>query len=355
MSKLSGAERIFKTMRHEEPDMVPTFENDIHINVIRAIKPGLDYVGFCEYMDLDAVVYFDMKATRWEVLDEARGLRRSEWGNISAFTGAAQYNPVLREPAIKSEKDLDNFVLPDPDRPDRFAEIEEGVRRFKGEKAVIATVLDPFRILTNSLRGEAELFRDMIKNPDLVERMNEIARNYALRYVKNCIEVGVDIIFNTGDYAVTQAPFVSREMTERFIIPGLRQLVDLTHLHGLPFLEHSDGNIMPILDLMMETGIDGLHPIDPVAGMDLGDMKSGYGDKTCLLGNVDCGNLLSYGTKDEVRQAVKKCIRQAGRGGGYICMSSNTIHGAVNPENYVEMIKAIREYGQYPLSENETH
>ena len=101
---------------------------------------------------------------------------------------------------------------------------------------------------------------------------------------------------------------------------------------------------------MVETGIDALNPIDPVAGMDLGDMKARYGDKICLMGNVDCGNLLSYGTKEEVRSAVKECIRKAGKGGGYICMSSNSIHGAVNPENYTEMVRAIREYGKYPLT-----
>jgi uroporphyrinogen decarboxylase len=73
--------------------------------------------------------------------------------------------------------------------------------------------------------------------------------------------------------------------------------------------------------------------------MDLGDMKARYGDRVCLMGNVDCGNLLSYGTREEVSKAVQDCLRKAGKGGGYICMSSNTIHGAVNPENYVEMIK----------------
>jgi len=100
---------------------------------------------------------------------------------------------------------------------------------------------------------------------------------------------------------------------------------------------------------MVDTGIDGLHPIDPIAGMNLGEMKKKYGDCLCLMGNVECGNLLSFGTKEEVRQTVKDCIKKAGKGGGYICMSSNTIHGAVNPENYFEMVKAIREYGRYPL------
>ena len=118
----------------------------------------------------------------------------------------------------------------------------------------------------------------------------------------------------------------------------------------MSFLKHSDGNIMPIVDPVVETGIDGLHPIDPITGMDLGDMKTRYSDRVCLMGNVECGNLRSFGTKEEVHNVVKACIRKAGRGGGYVCMSSNSIHDAVNPENYVETVKIVREYGKYPLA-----
>ena len=114
---------------------------------------------------------------------------------------------------------------------------------------------------------------------------------------------------------VTQAPFVSRELTKKFLIPGLKKLVDFTHSRGVSFLKHSDGNIMPIVDLMVETGIDGLHPIDPIASMDLGDMKTRYSDRVCLMGNVECGNLRSLGTKEEVHNVVKACIRKTGRGG----------------------------------------
>ena len=113
---------------------------------------------------------------------------------------------------------------------------------------------------------------------------------------------------------------------------------------------HTDGNIKPMLDLIVDTGIDGLNPIGPTAGMDLGEVKAQYGDRLCLMGNVDCRELLCWGTREQVRKAVKDCISKAGPGGGYICMSGHTIHGAVNPENYVEMVKAIREYGSYPLS-----
>lgn len=78
-------------------------------------------------------------------------------------------------------------------------------------------------------------------------------------------------------------------------------------------------------------------------------MKAKYGDRLCLVGNVNCGATLSWGTIEEVRQEVKDCIRKAGLGGAYICTSSNSIHSGVKPENYVAMVEAIREFGKYPL------
>ena len=127
-------------------------------------------------------------------------------------------------------------------------------------------------------------------------------------------------------------------------------MIDRAHDKDMLYMKHTDGNIWPIFDLIVGTGVNGIHPIDPEAGMDIGEAKTRYGDKVCLMGNIDCGPLLVWGTVDEVRHEVKECIRKAGKGGGLICMSSNSIHSGVKPENYVAMVKAIREYGQYPLA-----
>ena len=96
-----------------------------------------------------------------------------------------------------------------------------------------------------------------------------------------------------------------------------------------------------IIDLIVDTGINGLHPIDPNAGMDLGLVKEKYGDRICLMGNDDCAHILTWGTIEEVRAEVKRCSRQAARSGGHICMSSNSIHSAVKPENYIEMVREL--------------
>lgn len=349
MPSLTNVERILKAINRQEPDMIPTFELDIDQRIIDAIKPGLSYEDFCEYMDLDAICYHELRTVKYEVVDEARKVVRDQWGAIRQYTRVSQLNPMLVEPAIKSKKALDTYLSPDPDLPWRYEEIERTVKRFKGKRAIIAGVR-PFFTVSDSLRAQDDLFKDMIRDPDMVDRLNQISDGYYRRYVKNLIEVGVDIIVETADWAFTHGPMVSPKYTEKFIAPTLKTIVQYCHSHGIPCLKHTDGNIWAIFDIILETGIDGINPIDPVAGMDLGEVKMKYGDKVCLMGNVDCGELLSRGSKEEVQEAVKDCIRKAGKGGGYICMSSNSIHGAVNPPNYVAMVKAIREYGKYPLS-----
>ena len=153
----------------------------------------------------------------------------------------------------------------------------------------------------------------------------------------------------------------TQEMHYSFMIPVLllsptkrqilfQKLSQHAHNRGVPCLKHSDGNIWSIFDIIIDAGADGVHPIDPMAGMDIGEAKTKFGNRVCLMGNVNCATTLCSGTVEEVCQETREVIRKAGRGGGLICMSSNSIHSGVKPENYVAMVKAIREYRQYPLS-----
>ena len=348
MLKLTNLERMLKALDLQESDVVPHFEFLIHQKVRDAILPGASYEDFVEFMDLDAAVVFDKTAWRYETLNTAKKIARDQWGGVVRFTSEDLSHPI--EACIKSERDLDNYVPPDPDLSWRYERLEKLVKKFKGQRAIIAAVTDVFNIGRESLLGDANYFKAIITNPDLVDWVNEIVLKYQLGYLKNCIEVGVDIILIGGDFATTQGPMVSPKHTARFLIPPLQKMVEYAQSLGARVIKHTDGNIWRIFDLIVGTGVNGVHPIDPEAGMDIGEAKAKYGDRVCLLGNIDCGPLLCWGTVEEVRQEVKNCIRKAGVGGGLICMSSNTIHSAVKPENYVAMVKAIRKYGKYPLS-----
>ena len=147
-----------------------------------------------------------------------------------------------------------------------------------------------------------------------------------------------------------KGPVVASEITKKFIAPPLQKIVELSHNYGKPCFKHSDDNVWPIVDIILDTGIDGLHPIDPMAGMDMADAKARIGDKVCLMGNVSCAYSLVSGSADEVIDETKDVMRKAGKGGGLICMSSNSIHSGVKPENYVAMLETIKKSGRYPIS-----
>jgi len=346
MKTLTGAERVFKALQLQEPDRVPFYESPSR-QIIEKILPGSSDDDVVEHFDLDAVRVDDRRLPgyRIEALDESHF--RNQWGTTVRVTSESLVHPV--EGAIKTEKDLDAWCPPDPDEPWRYEELARLAKRYKGQRAIIASFADPFNV-ANEMRGATAHYMDFVKNPDLVDRLAGLIRDYYLRYIRNCVEVGADMIFITGDYATTKWPMLSNEHFARHVIPVLKALVDETKSRGTFALKHTDGNITPIIDMILDTGIHGLHPIDPNAGMDLGEVKEKYGHRVCLIGNVDCAYTLTWGTVEEVREDVKRCMRQAARGGGYICMSSNSIHSAVKPENYVEMVKAIRDYGQYPIS-----
>lgn len=351
MTKMTGIERIMKALKREEPDTVPHTELLIEQNIMDEILPGASYDDFVEHMDLDAVFVFDkLSAWKFDTVDASKRIKRDQWGGLIRFSDMAALG-ISVGTAFNSENDVDleSYVVPDPDEDWRYDRLRQLVERFKGDRAIIAQVYDGFNIIHESILTHFEFFSAMISNPDLILQLNEIVANYNLRYIKNCIEVGADVIFVSGDYAMTHGPMVSRAHTSRFLTPMLKRMVETAHSLNRPIMKHSDGNIYKILDLIVETGIDGLHPIDVIAGMDIAKVKAEYGDRICLMGNVNVGWTLCSGSEEDVRQEVRDCIKKAGVGGGYICSSSNIIHSGVKPENYVAMVKAIREYGKYPL------
>jgi uroporphyrinogen decarboxylase len=347
---MSNLERLLTTIRLQEPDRVPTFEEDIDGGVIEKIKPDTSLEDFFEYMDLDAITLAEWKGDTYQVIDESKGMFRDKWGAIRCFGAASDFVPVFMEAPIKSERDLKGYVPPDPDLSGSYKLLEDWVKRFKGKRAIVIAPVDPFLSIRECLLGQVEYFKAIKMNPDLIERLNEIAGNYCLKYIKNCIDIGVDIVFVAGDIATSLGPMLSPVDIQRFIMPNNRRIIQYVKSKGLPCLRHTDGNIWKIFDMLIDAGYDGIHPIDPVAGMDLGEAKVKYGERICLLGNIDCSHLMTWGTADEVREAVKNCMRQAAKGGGYVCMTSNTVHSATKPENYVAMVEAIKEYGRYPMS-----
>jgi uroporphyrinogen decarboxylase len=102
--------------------------------------------------------------------------------------------------------------------------------------------------------------------------------------------------------------------------------------------------------MVIEAGFDCLDPIDPIAGMDIAEVKAVYGDRVAIKGNVDCAETLTFGTVEDVIAETKEAMQKGMPGGGYILSSGNSIHSAVKPENYQAMLDTWVKYRDYPMS-----
>jgi len=139
-------------------------------------------------------------------------------------------------------------------------------------------------------------------------------------------------------------PFFSPAVFRDLVLPRYRRVAEKI---TIPWVIHSDGNVLPFLEDLLSLGIAGLHPIEKGA-LDIRAMKREYGDRLCLLGNVDL-NILGLGTPQDVEAEVQELIRDVGPGGGYIVTSGNSLAGYLRPENVLALSEAVQKYGRYTL------
>ena len=360
---MNGCQRMLAALRREVPDRVPIWELIVNRPVIEALYPHLFQgaararyergsqgafqlqADFVEAEDLDGITVFeDCVEVKW--LDGRNFV--DEWG-ITWRLGDHDIPYAVGHP-ISEERDLDRWRPPEPDVEGRLDSLTQAVRRFKGEKAVVFLGHDAFEF-SHYLRGMEGLLVDYALNPEFVERLAGKVMQYKLRVLEMAADAGADVLCTGDDYANRHAPIMSPQHFQRFVKPYLKQCVDVAKRRGLPFLKHTDGNLWPILDSILDTGIDCLDPLEPIAGMDAARVKEACGERVCLAGNIDCGRLLPSAEPADVVEAVKETIAKAAPGGGFILASSNSIHPGVKPENYRAMVEAGREFGQYPLDE----
>jgi len=342
MSGMTSAERVMRALRREQPDRIPHFEWIIDRKVREAICPGATMEEFTVRMGLDAIL------TAPDIKKEPLGPNRyrNEWGVVLETTAEEHGFPV--DGPIRTLDDLGRYQPPDPHAPGRYESLKRLVARHKGKLAIGVHLNDVFSI-PRYLLGFERLMMAIVEEPELVRGLVDLSVEMNLAMAREVARSGADFVFTGDDYASTEGPFMSPRSFRELFHPGLKRVIAGFHEAGLPVIKHTDGNIRPLLDMILETGIDCLDPIDPIAGMDIGEMKSLYGNRIALKGNVDCAHTLTFGTERQIVEETQAVMRKAGSGGGLILSSSNSIHSAVRPGNYLALWNAIRMYGAYPL------
>lgn len=191
----------------------------------------------------------------------------------------------------------------------------------------------------------------MVTDPELIHRYMEITTAGALSFVQSQLDIGVDGIIGGNDWCFKTGPMFSPSNFRTFFVPHLRKIVELCHSRGVPYIKHLDGNTTRLLDMLVdEIGIDAHHPIEPSAGMDIAALKKKYDRRLTLIGNLECGELLSQAEPEQVAAQAKTLLRTMAPGGGYIFSSSNSIHDGVKLDNLYAMLDTVHTFGKYPIT-----
>lgn len=225
--------------------------------------------------------------------------------------------------------------------------------RLKQMKILADWAADDFILVAHtggimSMPGADDYVTFSYKLFDAPEEIDEIAAKTftaGVEKAKRFRELGVRGMCSPSDIADNSGMFFDPSQMQRYILPYLKRWGDEVRKLGGFSILHTDGNINSCLKDIADSGIDALQAIDPVAGMDMSEVRALIGDRLCLCGNVDCGVLLTetpevvYGKTSELLEA--RCNDKR-----FVLGASNAIQREVPEANYRAMIEAWKNYGQ---------
>jgi uroporphyrinogen decarboxylase len=339
---MTSRERVWTALQRKEPDRVPYCE----LGIDRALAQRL--MGWGEPQTQAANL-------------EGNAYTVEESKVLAAFLALDNISYVLRAPVyahkeagrdgrlfygegrIKSNADLGLVEFPDPYDESLYAGAEAFVRQKEQYSAWFVTRIGIFPTMLSM--GTETFCLALYDNRPFVEELLDRYVDWIVVVAERVCRMGFDVFASTDDMAFNTAPFFSPAVFRDLVLPRYRRAAERI---TLPWIIHSDGNIVPFMDDLIGIGVIGFHPNEKGA-VDIREMKRAYGARVCLLGNVDL-NLLGMGAPEAVEKEVHNLILDVGPGGGYIVTSGNSLAGYLLPENVLALSRAVQKYGRYPIA-----
>jgi len=202
------------------------------------------------------------------------------------------------------------------------------------------------------LRNMENFMVDMVTEPDFAGALLDRVTDTIIGLNRNYLEAAGDVLdmmeLPGDDYAANDNLLFSPRLFRRMIRPRLERIITAVReiRPEIKIMLHSDGAIGKLVPDFIEMGVDVVHPLEPVAGMDPAQIKQDFGDRISFLGGVDISHAMP-GTLADVRSDVDRCLHDLAPGGGYILAPCNHLQADVPPENVVELYRYAKEAGRY--------
>jgi uroporphyrinogen decarboxylase len=348
--------RFRKTVGHEEPDRVPLCEvlieypiqsrflgrpvtaDDLEAQVDFWTRAGYDYIPLTVGMMTPGKVTQESsisKVIRDVMLKDSPDAHNEKSWNL-------EYTSF-----IKTRADFERFPWEIAGQLDfsKFYQIKNllpggmKVIAVSGKIFTLTWMLMGFNHFALSLIMDEKLVADVFRQVAQIQ-FRGLEQIFTMPYI-GAVWVVDDLAFGTG-------PMISPQAFRDHVFPWYREMAERCHKKDLLFMMHSDGDLTPLMEDLIDLGLDVLQPIDPSC-MDIVKVKEEYGDRLCLVGNV-ANELLRSGTPGEIEKRVKDLIGKVAPGGGYCVGSGNSVPEWAKFENYMAMREATLKYGSYPIA-----
>lgn len=383
MNTLTSRQRVLTACRHQEPDRVPIdigggTSTTLVVEAYDNLKQHLDIAAgptqtlSKQYRSarLDDVVLarlssdcYPLRARsplHWTPPPTAAGEFIDIWGvrwRQIWYRDHAFYWEVAESPLAEATvADLDRYAWPDPHDPGYVAGLADDARTlFENTDYAIEASCGFYSFFETAyaLRGYEQLFMDFIQHPDFVVALFAKLLELNMAGTRRFLDAAgkyIQIFRAADDLAAQNGLLISPKMYRKFLKPVQARYFEFVKTHtDAILLYHSDGNVLPLLDDLIEIGIDAINPVQPSALGDLAEVKAQYGDRVTFWGAIDTHRVLPYGSPADVAAEVRQRIRELGPGGGYVLSSVHSILVDVPPVNVLAMADAAREFGGYPI------
>jgi uroporphyrinogen decarboxylase len=301
--------------------------------------PHFELVFYLTMQALGTVHPLHRDYSQWFQMEEAeRELHRRDMARLFIDTAETYGHSAI-------------FIHPNPGVPEETRRMIDLIRDMTGDRYFLMKHGD----VTFGIPGSGDemmAFSVRLKEDkaglktEAAQRVDEILERAEKYYAGS----GLDGMALCTDYCTNTGPFLRPSVFSEFVTPYLARLIEGYRDLGFYTIKHTDGNILPIIDQLVQANPHALHSLDPQAGVDIAEVKRIYGKQVCLIGNVNCG-LLDTGTDEDVIASARYALQHGMPGGGYIFSTSNCIYTGMPLRSYELMLKAWEEEGNYPMDQ----
>ncbi|MBO3798674.1 MAG: uroporphyrinogen decarboxylase family protein [Thermoproteota archaeon] len=348
-SKYSSRERCYRAVKREEVDYIPI---NIWIDSPEPLRSLMNHLGLEDTEKLYEFLKIDYRGNvgidaigiglkggfKEESFKDSQGriLRRNHWGVVSMVSGNGLTSFYVDHPLKHME--VENYPFPELIEDD-FERVKKFRRRYE-DYCVVGFTLQAFETAC-ALFGYNEIFKLMISEPRKVEFVLDRLFEISCKQAKLLVEAGVDQVYNGDDVGAQTTMLVSPTQWRRFLKPRYVRLAEVIHKGEAFFHFHSDGWIEPIVQDLVEIGVDVLEPLQPES-MNIAKIKEKYGEKLSFEGGIGV-QTLPFKNRAEIEHEVKEAVRILGPT-GYTLRPSHTILRNTPIENILTLYEAANKY-----------